>query len=266
MILFRALLIIILILPMFGCATNCDNLSAPYNFSYIDNRSPEKIELYEVNPSKVVSGILYAKLNRSKLIVTVAVTNKQLFEQYSAPKINRFRSNDSTLGCTEKVFWKSLPDLTRKIKTGKSEWRDVQKTHRILISGFDKDYEYLIHWDDAEYDLSSFVLNTDFTKTTTIKLTCLDCELQGSEEQNKYKDLKKTVEITADFRAIKENFISAEKFKLIEQNLNDKESLKIRKQDQGLPLEGFKAQCKELGFKAGTTAFGNCVLELNEAK
>ena len=94
----------------------------------------------------------------------------------------------------------------------------------------------------------------------------MDCELQGSEEQNKYKDLKKTVEITADFRAIKENFISAEKFKLIEQNLNDKESLKIRKQDQGLPLEGFKAQCKELGFKAGTTAFGNCVLELNEAK
>ena len=33
-----------------------------------------------------------------------------------------------------------------------------------------------------------------------------------------------------------------------------------------LSLEGFKAQCKELGFKKGTQDFGNCVLELNEAK
>lgn len=33
-----------------------------------------------------------------------------------------------------------------------------------------------------------------------------------------------------------------------------------------LSLEGFKAQCKELGFKKGTQDYGNCVLELNEAK
>jgi hypothetical protein len=32
------------------------------------------------------------------------------------------------------------------------------------------------------------------------------------------------------------------------------------------PLSGFKAQCKVLGFKEGTQDFGNCVLELNEAK
>lgn len=31
-------------------------------------------------------------------------------------------------------------------------------------------------------------------------------------------------------------------------------------------LENFKAQCKEIGFKVGTADFGNCVLELNDAK
>ena len=162
MTIFRPSLLVLLTLPLslVGCATICDHLNAPYNFSYTDNRSTEKIELYEVNPLKIVSGILSAKLNTSNLIVTVAVTNKELYEQYSAPKINRFRTNDSTLGCAKTIFWKSMPDLTRKTKTGKSEWRDVvQKSHTILISGFDKDYEYLINWDDAEYDLSSYILN-----------------------------------------------------------------------------------------------------------
>ena len=37
-------------------------------------------------------------------------------------------------------------------------------------------------------------------------------------------------------------------------------------ENKSLSLDGFKTQCQALGFKAGTTAFGNCVLELNEAK
>ena len=37
-------------------------------------------------------------------------------------------------------------------------------------------------------------------------------------------------------------------------------------QAKPLNLEEFKDQCKQLGFKAGTTDFGNCVLQLNEAK
>ena len=38
------------------------------------------------------------------------------------------------------------------------------------------------------------------------------------------------------------------------------------KQNQSVNLEEFKVQCKALGFKVGTTDFGNCVLQLNEAK
>ena len=33
---------------------------------------------------------------------------------------------------------------------------------------------------------------------------------------------------------------------------------------QGLSIDQAKQQCKDLGFKAGTEKFGNCVLELNK--
>ncbi len=36
--------------------------------------------------------------------------------------------------------------------------------------------------------------------------------------------------------------------------------------EKPLNLEEFKKQCKHLGFKEGTADFGNCVLQLNEAK
>ena len=38
------------------------------------------------------------------------------------------------------------------------------------------------------------------------------------------------------------------------------------KKTTSVNLVEFKVQCKELGFKAGTQDFGNCVLELNDAK
>lgn len=37
-------------------------------------------------------------------------------------------------------------------------------------------------------------------------------------------------------------------------------------QNQSLNLGGYKAQCKDLGFKVGTADYGNCVLQLNDAK
>ena len=38
------------------------------------------------------------------------------------------------------------------------------------------------------------------------------------------------------------------------------------KKTTSVNLDKFKAQCKALGFKAGTQDFGNCVLQLNEGK
>ena len=171
-------------------------------------------------------------------------------------------------GYSKKTIGRPVEDSVNKVKTGKSEWRDTHNAHKILISGFDKDYEFITSTnpDPEEYDLSPYILNTDLTKNTTIKITCLDCDLLGQEEQALYKDAKKTVEITADFREIKATLLAEEKTKRIEQVRHEKEDLQRRKETQGVPLNEFKAQCQALGFKVGSDDYGNCVLELNEAK
>lgn len=236
-----------------------------------------------------------------------------LFEQYSAPVVDtmeqdqyeahRFTGtftpvgifvwlfnpklmNAYTFGCTARWLLSSEPDKTRKVKTGKSEWKAIQKSHRLLVSGFDKDYEFEVdaYTSPRVIDLSTAILNTELSKNTTLKVTCLDCDLLGSEEQNLHKDSKTNIALTHDFRSIKESLAESQKARhadeesiKIEQVKRDneesklsalqaKEDLKAEKQKQGVPLDGFKAQCKELGFKDGSTDFGNCVLQLNEDK
>ncbi len=267
-----------------------------------------KKEFYGPTPTMVFSGIKSAKIDNSTAIISVL--SKGYFEQFSAPVLNtiveRHREarpflgltsailtaglfpvfahkdfSEITFGCTDReALWYSENDITKKIKTGKSEWRDSQNTYHFLVSGFDKDYErdgYHHTSQGVDIDLSKAILNTDLTKKTTLKITCLDCDLLGPEEQSLFKDAKKTVEITADFREIQAALVAEEKAQRIEQTQRDKESaiqraidakedLHRRKEAQGVPLSGFKAQCKVLGFKEGTQDFGNCVLELNEAK
>ena len=189
-------------------------------------------------------------------------------------------STNFVFGCTEKRLQSPELDFTKKTKTGKTEWRDSPSPHTFLISGFDKDYErdgYHHTSQGVDIDISKAILNTDLTKKTTVKITCLDCDLLGPEEQNLYKDVKKTVEITADFREIKATLVAEEKTKeklqaqldkeaAIQRTIDKKEDLQRRKETQGVPLNKFKAQCTKLGFKVGTTDFGNCVLELNDSK
>ena len=273
----------------------------------------DKSDFYELTPTRVFNGIKSVNLHDSKL--TLSLVDKAYFEQYSAPVINLVRESqyeahpiraffgtiftagaiwliapkpysDFASGCTDKSLISSNPDTTKKIKTGKAEWRETEKAHKFLVSEFNKDYIFDIYMGSYErlplnnqalINLSEAILNTDFTKTTTIKITCLDCDLLGEEEQALYKDAKKTVEITADFRAIKADLIvEAEKKKVaqvkhdkevaIQRVVQAKEDLQRRKEAQGVPLNEFKAQCQELGFKLGSKEYGNCVLELNEAK
>jgi len=273
----------------------------------------KKSEFYELTPSKVFSGIKSANLNN--VYLTLTMTDSGLFEQYSAPVIDTMKQNqyeahrftgtftpigiivwlfnpklmnDYTFGCTTRNLMSTEPDTTRKVKTGKSEWRDVQKSHRILVSGFNKDYEFAVENkgrpNQVEIDLSSAILNTELTKNTNLKVACLDCDLLGPEEQSIYKDSKMNISLTHDFRSIKESLAESQKVRHAEEErikieqvkrdieesklraLQAKEDLKSERQKQGVPLDGFKNQCKELGFKVGSTDFGNCVLQLNEIK
>ena len=172
---------------------------------------------------------------------------------------------NSVFGCTKKILLDPDPDLdlNKKVKTGKSEWRDATKIHEVLISGFNRDYEYK---GENNIDLTQAILTTNLTSTTTLKITCMDCDLLGPAEQKLYKDAKKTVELTYDFRPVKELLIKAEKEKAIQRELQEKENKKAEKERNGAPINRFKEQCMQLGFKAGTQDFGNCVLELNDAK
>ena len=146
--------------------------------------------------------------------------------------------------------------------------------HKFLISGFNRDYEYK---GENNIDLTQAILATNLTSSTNLKITCLDCDLLGSEEQKLYKSAKKTVELTYDFRPAKESFFiekalqeKVDKENLIKEKeiaIKEKEEyLNAQKERNGAPINRFKEQCMQLGFKAGTQDFGNCVLELNDAK
>lgn len=59
------------------------------------------------------------------------------------------------------------------------------------------------------------------------------------------------------------------KIKTVAHSLDNKIEI-IEKEPKKIPIginiDKFKVQCKALGFKVGTTDYGNCVLQLNESK
>ena len=287
---------------MIGCAYNhkdindqriCESqMVGDTSSKQIKTDTQVKKEFYEPTQLKGFSGIESANLNSSNL--SLMLVDKGYFEQYSSPVVNTMLKVNVdahpllspfllpfafipvppfgpiawakfTFGCTDIWPLPTEADTTRKVKTGKSEWKNVQKNHRILITGFDKNYEFVVdnkglpNSNQAVIDLSSAILNTELTKNTTLKISCMDCDLLGPQEQSLYKDSKTSIELSNDFRPIKLALIESKQSKFAEG-----EKDKIRK--QGVNLEEFKTQCELLGFKADSTDFGNCVLELNGAK
>jgi hypothetical protein len=299
-------------------AENCEHFSKDNQWgknthedvSIIKEATSKTSELYDSKPTKVISGIESDQLNGSSL--TLKIVDNGLFEQFSAPVVDVIREvkyeahpltgtftpvggvvwmfnpklmNDYTFGCTERRFLRSEPDETKKVKAGKSEWKDIQRSHKISISGFDKDYEFNIDANMKMVDLSSAILNSPLSKNTTLKITCLDCNLLGAEEQSRYPNIKTDIVLTHDFRATKlalseaqkNRDADAEKLKL-EQAKRDKEianqaqiqkatSVSVPATSYESPisnLEEIKAKCKELGFKPKSDKFGKCVLELTK--
>jgi hypothetical protein len=335
----RILILAAFTLSLYGCASKeilgttrevdvagtCRHLNNEQgNIQNIKESTSKIEEFYEKTASKLFSGIRTASITNSKLVISIV--DKSFFEQYSSPLIDTIELktyyghpvnaivatglyagipwlitdhfSDLALGCTERKVISTEYDLTKKTKTGKSYWKDDHRPHKLLISGFDKEYNYSI-FDGQSIDIKQYILNTDISKKTMVKITCLDCDLLGEEEQSLFKEFKKSVEITADFREIKASLNSQEKAKkseqaqlikaeeierLKEENIykleqakrakeaevdrinKEKEDLKLRKESLGVPLEEFKEQCKQLGFKEKSTDFGDCVLQLNNSK
>ncbi len=247
-------------------AENCEHFSKDNQWgknthedvSIIKEATSKTSEFYDSKPTKVISGIESDQLNGSSL--TLKIFDNGLFEQFSAPVVDVIREvkyeahpltgtftpvggvvwmfnpklmNDYTFGCTERRFLRSEPDETKKVKTGKSEWKDIQRSHKISISGFDKDYEFNIDANMKMVDLSSAILNSPLSKNTTLKITCLDCNLASVEEKSLYPNIKMDVVLTHDFRATKLALIETQKIRAVEaekakseQTMRDKEIAK----------------------------------------
>ena len=227
-----------------SCEHNAWGGNTREDIDFIKVETSKKSEFYELTPLKIFSGIESANINDTRL--TLTMVDRGLFEQYSAPVIDTMRQvqyeahrftgtftpvgvfvwmfnpksmNDYTFGCTSRNLVNSEPDASKKVKTGRSKWRDITKSHRILVSGLNKDYEYDIG-DSRVIDLNSALLNTDLSKNTTLKVTCLDCDLLGAEEQNLFKGSSASINLSSDLSAIKTSLIQSQKAMFVEEEKN----------------------------------------------
>lgn len=203
---------------------------------YLTEDTSGKKEFYAATPVKVFSGIESANIDNSKL--SLALLDRGLFEQYSAPVENVIqktyynahptrvvfgtifsagliwliaptKASHLAFGCTELLPVGTKPNEVLKVKTGKFDWQPIQKSHKIRVSGFDKDYEFAVDADTSPkvIDLSSAISNTELTKNTNLRITCLDCDLLEPEAQTLYKDSKASVQLSYNFREVKKSLL-----------------------------------------------------------
>ena len=240
------------------------------------NSGCARINFYDSSPSKSYSGIESAKIQDSNLLLTMI--DKGLFEEFAAPADHFYTGSYTST---------PRPNTDQKVKTGKSEWKEAYKNHKVVVSGFDKSYEFFVvnNYQKLlkEIDLREPILNSDVSNEITIRVTCIDCNTFGTEEQSLFGKAKASVELKHDFKIIKaalqkvkerefkeEEAIRLKKEKLEKEvsdckALEEREAIKVETLKK-VNLEEYKAQCIELGFKFGTSDFGNCVLELNNNK
>lgn len=180
------------------------------------------------------------------------------------------KQRDFTFGCYEEKFLNYEYELDKKLPIS-NEWRNTKEKHKILVSGLDKEYEFIT---DNTIDLRSAILNSNPTQNTILKISCLDCQQQDDVDQSTFNFAKSSITLNHDFKNLKQKIINAEQQRLAEEKQRlerNSELEKIRLQEErrklgGVPLDDFQNKCLALDFKKGTKDFGDCVLKLNEMK
>jgi hypothetical protein len=222
--------------------------------------------------SYIFSGIKSVQLYGS--ILHINIINKEISEEYTAPVINRIKQKIyKNTGCIQNEIIESKLIKHIKTKTGKVEYKDTETIHKILVSGFDKEYEFTIT-NKSTIDLKSAILNSKLSKQTTLNIFCLDCIHKDNTYESEFNFTKKSNTLTFDFNNLKQKYEQEEKQKLIsaqeiEKKNADLEKIKLKAEkikQGGVPLDEFENKCIALDFKKGTKDFGDCVLKLNEMK
>ena len=77
-------------------------------------------------------------------------------------------------------------DLIKKSSIG-FKWKDttLKKYHKVVITGFDRDYEFTTT-DEESIDLTFAIINSTLTQSTTLKISCIDCEEQNNVAQSTF--------------------------------------------------------------------------------
>lgn len=266
---FNALVLLILIQGLLGCVSNRCLNAGGYKTVIKHVDSGEKLTDFDDLPVRSYSGIQSANIVDENL--SIRFIDKALFEEYTGPVINEVAIR-SVAGCPDDIMnYGKVPDKSKMIKTGKSEWRASTVNHKILVSGLNKDYEFFT---DRIIDLSFAILDSNLTTNTELKITCLDCNLSSYTPSISDTSLNTSVKINNDFRPVKTMLMKSAKYNqyLFEREEVKRQSdqkvleLKAERQKQGVILDEFKIKCQSLGFKVGSKDFGNCVLDLNDIK
>jgi hypothetical protein len=259
-----------------------------------DNKKNEQKTFYSDRPSERYSGINYAHINDST--ISLRLKSYGFFEEYSAPsyiekkivnygghgnKIVFFAGTILTAGLViilnpktwieNLVGWKE--ELSSEVmikkelgqKTGNSIWKQTSETHDLSINFGGK--TRVLHSVDSDYEhdfaLKSDVLDINRASPANISISCLTCNLitapAGLEKlydrinfDINLLELKKKIE-EEDKKELEARLKSAR-----EQSKADSSSII----DDSQPLNKFKNQCNELGFKLGSKDFANCVMDL----
>jgi hypothetical protein len=299
---FNALLTFLSITSLVGCASSirkCESITHEGE----PKRSIIKVES-EYGPNGVTeeniqtkhfSGIQDINLTGTSLIINFI--NRDYIQKYSTPQkdvISRTewgahptggliggtvflnflaepeKQRDFTFGCYEEKFLNYEYELGKRVPIS-SEWRNTKEKHRILVSGLDKDYEFIT---ENTVDLRSAILNSNPTPNTTLKVSCLDCQRQEDVEQSTFNFAKSSITLSHDFKNLKQQIINTDEQRLAEERQRleknaEMEKLRIKSERRklgGVPLDDFENKCLALEFKKGTKDFGDCVLKLNDMK
>lgn len=163
-----------------------------------------------------------------------------------------------TFGCTE-ITSSVQADISKQNKTGRVEWKTLpfRKTplkHKISISGFEDNHYYEFvnkcypelsqcEKDDNIYIINlSSIMGKSHKKSSSIKLTCLDCNLSNNSDTNPYKKLYSSIDL--DFNLL----------------TNSEKNLDTFNNDSN--LDHFNT-CQRIGFEVGSKKFKNCLVRFN---
>lgn len=172
---------------------------------------------------------------------------------------------DNLSGWDEENNLYPKPDKRYAVKTGKTEWRALDKKKNITIDFSNLSKSMVSYTDNKDYSYSilNYITDLNTNKPVEFTISCSDCD--DGNPQPQLEKLSKVIHINKDLSLTKNKIISQKKMEADEAIKREKESQELARiqKERNDPLTPAKNQCKELGFKEKTEKFAECVVKLS---